>query len=206
MQIILKEDIIGLGYKNDIVNVKDGYGRNYLIPQGKGIIASDANRKILAENLRQQAAKLAKIKEAAEAKAAQIAAAKEIVIATKVSATGTIYGSVNNLHIAEALREQGIDIDRKVILVRDVKEVGEYVAKVHLHREVEVELPFKVIAEGQPVAPAAEEAPAPAVEEAPAAEEAPAQEEAPAAEEEAPAAAEEAPAKEEAPATEEAEA
>lgn len=181
MQIILKEDIIGLGYKNDIVNVKNGYGRNYLIPQGKGIIASEANRKVLAENLRQQAAKLAKIKEAAEAKAAQIAAAEAIVIATKVSATGTIYGSVNSLHIAEALRAQGIDIDRKIITVRDVKEVGDYVAKVHLHREVEVEVPFKVIAEGQPEEPAAEEAAAPEVEEAPVAEaEAPAAEEAPA--------------------------
>lgn len=190
MQIILKEDIIGLGYKNEIVTVKDGYGRNYLIPQGKGIIASNANRKILAENLRQQAAKLAKVKEAAEAKAAQIASAKEIVIATKVSATGTIYGSVNNLHLAEALREQGIEIDRKIITVRDVKEVGEYVAKVHLHREVEVELPFKVVAEGAEEAPAQEEAPV--VEEAPVEEaaapveevEEPAVEEAPAQEEE----------------------
>lgn len=168
MQIILKEDIIGLGYKNEIVTVKDGYGRNYLIPQGKAIIASDANRKILAENLRQQAAKLAKIREAADAKAAQIAAAEAIVIATKVSATGTIYGSVNSLHIAEALRAQGIDIDRKIITVRDVKEVGEYVAKVHLHREVEVEVPFKVVAEGEEqVAQAPEAEAAPAEEQAP---------------------------------------
>lgn len=178
MQIILKEDIIGLGYKNEIVTVKDGYGRNYLIPQGKAIIASDANRKILAENLRQQAAKLTKIREAAEAKAAQIAAAKAIVIETKVSATGTIYGSVNSLHIAEALREQGIEIDRKIITVRDVKEVGEYVAKVHLHREVEVEVPFKVIAEGEEAQPAAPETVEKTVEEtaekvAPAAEVAP---------------------------------
>ena len=190
MQIILKEDIVGLGYKNEIVTVKDGYGRNYLIPQGKAIIASNANRKMLAENLRQQAAKLAKIKEAAEAKAAQIAAAKEIVIATKVSATGTIYGSVNNLHLAEALREQGIEIDRKIIIVRDVKEVGEYVAKVHLHREVEVELPFKVVAEGGEVLPAAEEPAASAVEEpAPVVEaEEPVAEEEPAAEEGTPAA------------------
>lgn len=174
MQIILKEDIIGLGYKNEIVTVKDGYGRNYLIPQGKAIIASDANRKILAENLRQQAAKLTKIREAAEAKAAQIAAAKAIVIETKVSATGTIYGSVNSLHIAEALREQGIEIDRKIITVRDVKEVGEYVAKVHLHREVEVEVPFKVIAEGAEAQPAAPETVEETAEEvAPAAEVAP---------------------------------
>jgi len=185
MQIILKEDIIGLGYKNEIVTVKDGYGRNYLIPQGKAIIASNANCKILAENLRQQAAKLAKIKEAAEAKAAQIAAVKDIVIATKVSATGTIYGSVNSLHLAEALREQGVEIDRKIIIVRDVKEVGEYVAKVHLHREVEVELPFKVVSEGGEELPAAEEPAAPAVEEpAPAVEvEEPVTEEEPVAEE-----------------------
>ncbi|MBP3227230.1 MAG: 50S ribosomal protein L9 [Bacteroidaceae bacterium] len=206
MQIILKEDIIGLGYKNEIVTVKDGYGRNYLIPFGKAVIASASAKKVLAENLRQQAQKLAKIKEAAEAKAAKIAAIEPIVIATKVSATGTIYGSVNNLHIAEALREQGIEVERKIITLKDVKEVGSYVAKVHLHREVEVEVPFTVVAEGgEEPQQEAEEAAAP-VEEAPAAEVAPAEEaapvveeevkeEAPAAEpEEAPAAAEEAPA------------
>lgn len=205
MKIILKEDITGLGYKDEVVTVKNGYGRNYLIPYGKAVIASPSALKMLAENKKQQANKLAKIKADAQAVADKIAAIDPIVIATKVSATGVIYGSVNNLHITEELKARGIEVDRKKIVVKDVKEVGEYVAKVHLHREVEVEVPFKVIAEGEEAKPAAEEpaevpaeAPATPVEEdaAPAEEpaEAPA-EEPTAVEEEAPAAeAEETPA------------
>ena len=193
MQLILKENVQGLGYKDDVVNVKDGYGRNYLIPTGKAVIASKSALKALEEELKQRAHKLAKIKADAEALAEKLREVKPIVIATKVSKTGTVYGSVNALHIAEALKEQGFEIDRKTIVVKDVKEVGQFVASVKLHKEVAVEVPFTVVAEN---APAEEETPAEVVEEAPVAEEAPAEvvEEAPAADEEAPAAEEEAPA------------
>lgn len=149
MEIILKENVIGLGYKDDIVTVKDGYGRNYLIPTGKAIIASESAKKILAENLKQRAHKLAKIKADAEELAKKLEAVKTIKIATKVSATGAIYGSVNSLHIAEELNKLGFDIDRKTILVKDVKEVGSYVATVKLHKEVSVEIPFEVVAEAE---------------------------------------------------------
>lgn len=171
MEIILKEDIIGLGFKNDIVNVKSGYGRNYLIPTGKAVIASPSAKKVLAENLRQQAQKLAKIKAEAQAVADKLAGVA-LTIATKVSNQGVIYGSVNSLQIAEELQKLGIEIDRKRIVVKDVKSVGDYVAVVKLHKEVSAEIPFTVVAEG---AAAVEEAPA-VVEETPAAteEEAPA--------------------------------
>ena len=187
MEIILKEDVIGLGYKNDIVNVKAGYGRNYLIPQGKGVIASESAKKILAEELKQKAVKLAKIKAEAEALAEKLNAVK-LTISAKVSSNGNIYGSVNSLQIADELQKLGFNIDRKIIAVKDVKTVGDFVATVKLHKEVAAEVPFTVVAENTPVveAPAAEEAPAveaPVVEEAPVAEEAPAAEEVPAAEE-----------------------
>ena len=171
MEIILKEDIIGLGYKNDIVNVKSGYGRNYLIPQGKGIIASPSAKKILAENLKQQAHKLAAIKAEAEKKAEALNGV-ELVIETKVSATGVTYGSVNANIVAEALKNKGFDIDRKIIVINDIKTVGEFSAKICFHKEVEVEIPVKVVDEN--AAPAkVEETPAeaaPVAEEAPAAE------------------------------------
>ena len=128
MEIILKENVIGLGYKDDIVTVKDGYGRNYLIPTGKAVIASESAKKVLAENMK-------------------LSAIEPIKIATKVSSTGAIYGSVNALHIAEALSKLGFDVDRKIITVKDVKEVGTYTATVHLHKEVSVEIPFEVVAE-----------------------------------------------------------
>lgn len=147
MELILKEDVQGLGYKNDIVTVKDGYGRNYLIPTGKAVIASPSAKKVLAEDLRQKAHKLAKQKTDAEGLAAQLAAVEKLTIATKVSATGVIYGSVNSLHIAEQLKERGFDIDRKIILVQPVKEVGEYTATVKLHKDVSVQIPFEVVAE-----------------------------------------------------------
>ena len=174
MEIILKEDIIGLGYKNDIVNVKSGYGRNYLIPQGKGVIASPMAKKILAENLKQQAHKLAALKADAEKKAEAI---KDVAlcIAAKVSATGQLYGSVGANQVAEELKKLGHEIDRKIITMKDAKTVGDFVAMVHFHKEVTVEVPVKVVAENAPVEEKKEEA-APAVE-APVAE-APAQEEA----------------------------
>ena len=193
MEIILKEDIIGLGYKNDIVNVKSGYGRNYLIPQGKGVIASPMAKKILAENLKQQAHKLAAQKAAAEEKAAKLADVA-LEIAAKVSVTGQLYGSVGAAQVAEELAKLGKEVDRKIVTMKDAKKVGDYVALVHFHKEVIVEIPVKVVAENAaelkaaaeaeaalkaaPVAEAAEEV----AEEEVAAEEAAAEEEAPAAE------------------------
>ena len=147
MELILVEDVAGLGYKNDIVSVKKGYGRNYLIPQGKAIIASESARKVLAENLKQRAHKLAKIKADAEELAAKLAPVA-LTIATKVSATGTIFGAVGNIQIAEALAKLGFEIDRKTIVVKEtVKEVGSYTATIKLHKEVSVEIPFEVVAE-----------------------------------------------------------
>lgn len=158
MEIILKEDIIGLGYKNDIVNVKSGYGRNYLIPKGKGVIASASAKKILAENLKQQAHKLAAIKAEAEKKAEALNGVA-LVIAAKVSATGVTYGSVNTATVAEELKKLGIEVDRKIITMRDIKKVGDFEALVHFHKEVEVVVPVKVVAENAEVAVPAEEAP-----------------------------------------------
>ena len=157
MEIILKEDIIGLGYKNDIVTVKKGYGRNYLIPAGKAVIASESAKKVLAENLRQQAHKLAALKAAAEEKAAKLEGVS-LEIEAKVAATGQLYGSVNAAKVAEALAEKGIEIDRKIITMRDIKQVGEYEAVAHFHKEVEVKIPVVVVAENTP-AENAEEAP-----------------------------------------------
>ena len=147
MELILKEDIIGLGYKDDIITVKDGYGRNYLIPQGKAIVANDSSRKVLAENLKQRAHKLAKIKEQAGELAKKLAEVN-LVIGAKTSSTGKIFGSVNNIQIAESLEKQGYEIDRKLISIKDgVKEVGKYKAIVKLHKEVSVEVAFEVVPE-----------------------------------------------------------
>lgn len=149
MEIILKEDIIGLGYKNDIVNVKKGYGRNYLIPTGKAVIASESAKKVLAEDMRQQAHKLAALKAEAEKKAAALENVALEILA-KVSATGVTYGSVTAATVAEELANKGFDIDRKIVTMRDVKKVGDYEAVIHFHKEVEVKVPVKVIAENAP--------------------------------------------------------
>ena len=147
MKIILKEDIPSLGYKDDVVEVKNGYGRNYLIPQGKAIIASESALKVLAENQRQRAHKLAKIKADAEAVAEQLKGIR-LTIGAKTSSTGTIFGSVNNIQIAEALEKLGHNIDRKIIVIKDtVKEIGKYNAIVKLHKEVSVDIPFEVVSE-----------------------------------------------------------
>ncbi len=147
MKIILKEDITNLGYKDDVVEVKNGYGRNYLIPQGKAVIATPSALKVLAENQRQRAHKIAKMKADAEA----IATALEgvaLTIGAKTSATGTIFGSVNNIQIAEALEKAGHNIDRKLISIKGaIKEVGKYTATIKLHKEVSVEIPFEVVSE-----------------------------------------------------------
>ena len=177
MDIILKEDIIGLGYKNDIVSVKSGYGRNYLIPKGKGVIASPSARKVLAENLRQQAGKLAAQKAEAE-KRAEALKDVALVIAAKVAATGHLYGSVGAAAVAEELAKLGIEIDRKIVTMRDARKVGDYEAVVHFHKEVEVKVPVKVVAENAPEPAPVEEAPV----EAPVAEAEVAEEETPAAE------------------------
>ena len=169
MEIILKQDIIGLGYKNDIVNVKSGYGRNFLIPTGKAVIASPSAKKQLAEDLKQQAHKLEAIK-AEAVKKGEALNGIVLTIAAKVSATGQLYGSVNAATVAEELAKKGIEVDRKIITMRDIKTVGDFEATIHFHKEVEVKVPVKVVAEDAKVeAPATEATEAPATE-APAAE------------------------------------
>lgn len=147
MKLILKEDVNGLGYKDDVVTVKDGYGRNYLIPTGKAVIASAMALKVLEENQRQRAHKLAQIKADAEAAAAALEGVT-LTIGAKTSATGTIFGSVNAIQIAEALEKLGHNVDRKLISIKEnIKEVGKYSATIQFHKEVAVEIPFEVIAE-----------------------------------------------------------
>ena len=148
MEVILKEDVANLGYKDDIGHVKDGYGRNFLIPQGKAVIASESARKVLAEVLKQRAHKIAKIKEEAEALAEKMKGVS-LTIGAKTSSTGTIFGSVTNIQIAEELAKLGFEVDRKIIRIKEdaVKEVGSYNATVRLHKEVSVEIPFEVVSE-----------------------------------------------------------
>ena len=147
MKLILKENVPNLGYKDDVVEVKDGYGRNYLIPQGKAVIATEGALKMLAENQKQRAHKLAKIKADAE-EAAKALEGVALTIGAKTSSTGTIFGSVNNIQIAEALEKLGHNVDRKLITIKEtVKEVGKYNAVVKFHKEVVVEIPFEVIPE-----------------------------------------------------------
>ena len=147
MKIILKEDVRGLGYKDDVVEVKDGYGRNYLIPQGKAVVATPSALKVLAENQRQQAHKLAEIKAKAE-EAAKALEGVALTIGAKTSVTGTIFGSVNAIQIAEALEKLGHNVDRKLIVLKEnIKEVGKYSATIQFHKEVAVEIPFEVVAE-----------------------------------------------------------
>ncbi|MDE7109149.1 MAG: 50S ribosomal protein L9 [Muribaculaceae bacterium] len=147
MKVILKENVTDLGYKDDIVEVKDGYGRNYLIPQGKAIIASAAALKRLAEDQKQRAHKIAKIKADAEAAAAALEGVK-LTIGAKTSSTGTVFGSVNALQIAEALEKLGHNVDRKIIYIKEpVKEVGVYTATIKFHKEVSKDIEFEVVAE-----------------------------------------------------------
>ena len=146
MEIILLADVDNLGHKDDIVSVKQGYGRNYLIPQGLAILATPSARKVLAENLKQRAHKEAKLKAEAEELAAKLAEVK-LTIGAKTSSTGKIFGSVNSIMIAESLKEKGFDIDRKKIVVKEVKEVGSYSASIKLHRDVKVDVEFEVVSE-----------------------------------------------------------
>ena len=147
MEIILKEDVANVGYKDDIVNVKSGYGRNFLIPQGKAVIASDSAKKVLAENQKQRAHKLEKIKQDAIELAAKMEGLS-LTIGAKTSSSGTIFGSVTNIQVAEELAKNGFEVDRKIIFIKDsVKEVGSYNAQVRLHKEISVDIPFEVISE-----------------------------------------------------------
>lgn len=149
MEVILKQDVANLGYKDDIVSVKRGYGRNYLIPTGKAVIATEAARKMLAETLKQRAHKLAKIKADAEAVAAKIEGVT-VNIAAKTSSTGTIFGSVNSVVVAEELAKMGFEIDRKTIVIKDaIKEVGDYTAAVKLHKEVSASINLHVVSENE---------------------------------------------------------
>ena len=148
MEIILLQDVANLGSKDDVIVVKNGYGRNYLIPQKSAILATPSSKKVLSENLKQRAHKEAKLKEEA-LKQAEILKSISIVIGAKTSSTGKIFGSVNNIQVAEALKEKGFEVDRKQITIKEdsIKEIGKHTAKVKFHREVVVELEFEVVAE-----------------------------------------------------------
>ena len=164
MLVILKEDIPNLGFKDEIVTVKNGYGRNFLIPRGMAVIASESAKKMLAEEQKQRAHKLAKIKADAEALAQRIEGTR-LSLKTRTSATGSIYGSVNSIQIAEELEKLGFEINRKMIqMPGTIKEVGEYVAKIRLHKEVTVDVPFEVLSENAQVAKPVQAEAAPATE------------------------------------------
>jgi large subunit ribosomal protein L9 len=148
MEIILKQDIPNIGQKDDIVKVKDGYGRNYLIPKGLATAASDSAKKVLAENIKQRAHKEAKIKNAAMELAEKMKNL-QLRIGAKTSTTGKIFGSVNTIQLAESIKEKGFEVDRKNIIFDEehIKEVGIYKAKIKLHKEVSVEISFEIFAE-----------------------------------------------------------
>ena len=148
MEIILKQDMPNLGHKDDIVAVKDGYARNYLIPNGLAINATKTARKVHEENLRQRAHKEAQLKAAAEELAKKLKDVS-ITIGAKTSTKGKIFGSVNTIQIAEELAKQGFDVDRKNVTIKEelIKEVGKYTANVKLHKDVQVEIPFEIISE-----------------------------------------------------------
>jgi large subunit ribosomal protein L9 len=148
MKIILTQDMEKLGLKNDILTVKTGYARNYLIPKGYALQATGSAVKVHNENLKQRAHKEEKIKGEAEKLAAKLAALR-LVIGAKVSTAGKIFGSVNTIQLAEALNEKGFEIDRKNIILGEdaIKEIGSYKAVVKLHREVKVDISFEVVAE-----------------------------------------------------------
>ncbi|MEA4937904.1 MAG: 50S ribosomal protein L9 [Paludibacter sp.] len=147
MEIILKEDVINLGYKGDIVKVKDGYGRNYLIPQKKAVLATESAKKMLAEDLKQRAHKLERIKNEAQELADKVKDIK-LAVGAKTSSTGKIFGAVGPIQIADAFEKAGFTVDRKVIVLKEpVKEIGTYTATLKLHKEVAVEVAFEVVAE-----------------------------------------------------------
>lgn len=147
MEIILIQDVANLGYKNDIVKVKDGYGRNYLIPNKYAIIANESNKKQLAENMKQQAKKMAQLLDQAQVTAAKLAQTT-ITVTAKANEDGKIFGTITTAQVAEALKTAGFDIDKKIITIDEaVKELGEHVAVARLHREVKAEIKLNVVAE-----------------------------------------------------------
>jgi len=147
MEVILKQDMQGLGYKNDLVKVKDGYGRNYLIPNGIALLATESNKRMLAENTKQAAHKAEKIKTAAIDLAAKLGDIT-VEIGTKAGETGKIFGAVTALQVSDALRARGFDVDRKKIIFKaQPKELGTYAATLDLHKEVKHEIKVNVVAE-----------------------------------------------------------
>ena len=148
MELILKQDIEGLGFKDDVVTVKNGYGRNFLIPGGQAVLATTSAKKVLAENLKQRAFKEKKVIEDAQ-KVAQTIKEMEIKISAKVGSGDKLFGSVNNIDVSAAIEKAGQAIDKKFITVSggNVKRLGKYNAQIRLHRDVSVELPFEIIAE-----------------------------------------------------------
>ena len=150
MELILKQDVDNLGFKDDVVTVKNGYGRNFLIPQGHAILATPSAKKVLAENLKQRAYKEKKIVDDANTTANALKAL-DIKIASKVGSGDKLFGSVNNIDLSAALEKEGHTIDKKFITVAggNIKRLGKYNAVVRLHREVSVDLPFEVIAQAK---------------------------------------------------------
>jgi len=147
MELILKQDVKHLGEKDDIVKVKPGYGRNFLIPKGYAIQATESARKVLTENLKQAQFKQDKIRKDADAIAARLEGVK-LTIGAKAGETGKIFGAINTIQVANALKEQGFDVDRRRITFdQDPKFVGDYIANLNLHKEVKVQVPFSVVAE-----------------------------------------------------------
>jgi large subunit ribosomal protein L9 len=147
MEVILKQDVAGLGYKNDTVKVRPGYGNNYLIPNGYALIANESNKRLTAENVRQAAHKASKVKQDAEALAAKIGD-MTIEVGTKAGESGKIFGAVTALQIADLLKAKGFDIDRKKVILKETpKQIGTYSATLDLHKEVKHEIQVKVVAE-----------------------------------------------------------
>ena len=147
MEVILKQDVAGLGYKHDVVKVRPGYGRNYLIPNDIAVIANDSNKRMVAENVRQAAHKAEKIKSDAQS-LANLIGEFTVVIKTKAGETGRIFGAVTALQIADALKAQGFDVDRKKVLLKETpKNLGTYTALLDLHKEVKHEIKVSVEAE-----------------------------------------------------------
>ena len=146
MELILKEDVQNLGFKDEIVSVKNGYGRNFLIPQGKAIMATVSARKVLAENLKQRAFKEKSIIEAAEKRAAEIKALT-IQIPSKVGTGDKLFGSVTNADLASLISAQSSELDKKHVALpgKSIKRLGNYVANIRLHREVSFEFPFEIV-------------------------------------------------------------
>jgi len=148
MEIILLQDVARVGSKDDVVTVKSGFGRNFLIPQKLAVIASESAKKVLAENIKQRAHKEAKLKDLSLSVAERLQTLK-LVIGAKTSTTGKIFGSVNTIMLAEAINSNGFEIDRKQITISEdsVKEIGNYTAKIKLHKDVIIELAFEVVSE-----------------------------------------------------------